>query len=111
MQTGNTLSRKFTKIFSNDRLLIADFETAEEFLRELCDELLNQKNKFIKKSIGIVFQPVDSNIKTITPVERRIYYDSAHYSGAKYIWIVDHQNILSDNEVFEITTKKTNHII
>jgi len=103
IQTGKSISRKSTVSFSNDRLLISDFEPAEQFMRELIDELLNQKDKTLKKSIGIVFQPVDSVINTITPVERRTYYDSANFAGAKYIWIVDHQNLLSDEAVLEIT--------
>lgn len=60
-----SLRRNSVIPFSNDRLLIAEFEPAEHFLRELMDELLNQKGKIVKTSVQMVLQPVDKLIQTI----------------------------------------------
>ena len=106
IQSGKSISRKATTPFSNNRLLIADFEPAEQFMREVTYELLNIKNKFLKPSFKMVFQPVDPVVNTVTPSESRIYIDSAHFAGARYIWIIDHQNLLSDEAVLDIVASK-----
>jgi hypothetical protein len=106
IQSGKTISRKSTITFSNDRLLIADFEPAEAFMRTVTRELLNSKNKTFTPSLKIVFQPVDSVINAVTPSERRIYVDSAYFAGARYVWIIEHQNLLSDEDVLAITKNK-----
>jgi len=51
IQSGKSISRKSTIQFSNNRLLIADFEPAEAFMREVTYELLNIKNKKLKPTL------------------------------------------------------------
>ncbi len=101
IETGQHITRNSPRPFSNDRLIIADFELAEEFMRNLVAELLNLKNRSSKRNLDVVFQIIDPDITFITPVERRTYLDSIEHAGAICCWICDHQRALTDEEVME----------
>ena len=106
VHTGKSISRKALVHYSNERLIIADFLEAEKFFREVIDELLNQKHKTFKKSLSVVLQIVDDQIKSSTVVEQRIYADAFEHAGAAYYWFVEHQNLLSNEEIIEIANRK-----
>lgn len=101
-KSGNFIEGTSEKAFSNDRLLIADYMVAEAYAKELIAELLNSKRKLLDRALTIVLQPADESIADITPSEKRIYNDFAHFIGAKYYYLVEHQRRLSDEEVREI---------
>ena len=101
IESGKTLVREATIPFSNDRLLIAENIPAERFGKELISELLLHNKKFFNKPVRIVLQPIDPEITEITAVERMIYHDFAFHSGARYIWLCDHQRPMSSEEVLD----------
>tara|TARA_B110000211_G_C14028753_1_gene531093 strand:- start:491 stop:931 length:441 start_codon:yes stop_codon:yes gene_type:complete len=93
--------------FSNDRLLIADFLIAEEFLMELIDDVLDQKGNFLQKKIQIVLQPIDRNIATFCSVERKTCRDFAEFSGASKLWLCLDQSLLTDDQVVKLMDDDT----
>lgn len=101
VDSGRTISADATIPFSNDRLLIAENIPAERFGKELIAELLLHNKKLFNRPIRMVLQPVDPEIKEITAVERMIYHDFAFHSGARYIWLCEHQRPMSAEEVFD----------
>ena len=106
LESDVLIKRKAITSFSNDRLFIADFLAFEFFFKSLIDELLNQKNKRVKKSLRILLQPIDDNIKKISPVEHRIYQDSMMYGGARQLYIYGKQRRLSNDEVLGFLAEK-----
>ena len=105
LEKGIAIERKATEMYSNNRLLIADFNIAEEFLRNCIQELLNERKTF-RKPLQIILQPVDDEIKELTNVESKIYLDCAQFAGASKVWIIEHQSRLSDPELIEISKGK-----
>lgn len=101
IESGKTLVREATIPFSNERLLIAENIPAERFGKELISELLLHNKKFFNRPVRMVLQPVDPEITEITAVERMIYHDFAFHSGARYIWLCDHQRPMSSEEVLD----------
>ena len=99
---GIEIKRNATEPFSNDRLLIAYFEKADNLLRSIIKEITGSAT-FTKK-IHMLIQPVDTHITEITPVEERIYTDFAQFNGATLVKIYPTQQQLSDDEVLEYLT-------
>jgi hypothetical protein len=83
-------------------LILSNYELAEKFLRIVIGELLTGEKKFMRP-IEVVLQIIDKDISIIEPIERRAYQDSMEHAGAKSVWICEHQNTLSDEEVMAIT--------
>ncbi len=108
IESGNSLVRKSDLIFSNDRLLIADFDAFEFVLRGLIKELSDKKGSSFLRSFKVVFQTTDTRTNYMTPTELRIYQDSLFFSGAKEIFISKENRRLSDDEVINITKQKNN---
>lgn len=103
LETGESISKKAIIPFSNDRLIIADFVIAEEFLRSVLDEFLNQNNKTFRRSLKVVLQIRDKEKPIVTNVENRIYQDLVKYVGASHYWLIEHQNEISDEEIINIS--------
>jgi hypothetical protein len=101
--SGESISNKSNEVFSNKRLIVADFIIAENFLSELIDELLNQKNKTFKKPLKIVLQIIDNEIIDVSNTEKAIYQDLMCHIGASNYWLIENQNDLSDVEILNIT--------
>ena len=103
IQSGKVITKTAEKPFSNDRLIIANYENAETLLKSIIHEL------FIKKTFDrpnyILLQPVDKDIVEITPVESRIYVDFAAFSGASKVKIYPTQESLTDEEVLSFLGK------
>lgn len=105
VSTGVEIKRKAKSMFSNDRLLIADFRVFESFFKEVVVEVLNNKSKLINNlSFRVLVQQVNSDIKEVTPVETRVYQDSFFHCGAKEILIdkSKSQKRYSNNQIIEM---------
>jgi len=97
---GISAERVAINKFSNERLIIADYENAEYEMRELIKQVV--KPSLIAPMIEIVFQIDDDSISEITPVERRCYLDSCAHAGARFVVVCEHQNILSDRDALAL---------
>ena len=99
LNTDQESKKESIKDYSNDRLVIANFGLAEEFLRQQVKEVCSKPN------IKILIQPIDENIKDFSQVEIRSFLDSAEHAGAKIVAIDLSQKKLSDQEVIHILDK------
>lgn len=106
LNNGQSTERSARSPFSNDRLIIADYEKAEEELQAAISEVV--ESGVIPPALKIVFQIVDDRIHEITPVERRTYLDSCMHAGAKQVVICEHERALTDAEALELLKRKTN---
>ncbi len=97
VRTGREIEKKRDVPFSNDRLIIAEFEPIEELFRTAINEVLNKKNKYISKSINMVIQVMDETITEMTSIEKRTYRDLGEHCGARMVWLEPSQNILTDD--------------
>lgn len=98
IESGKSIVRISSNPFSSDRLILSDFELAEKFLKVVIEELLTGEKKFLRQ-VEVILQIVDEDVLIIEPIERRAYRDSMEHAGAKAVWICEHQNVLSDEEV------------
>lgn len=104
IQSGREIKKSAVIPFSNDRLLIADFNNAEALFREVNNEMFSSKS--FRKSLHVVVQPVDEMIKNISSVENRAYIDFAEFAGASKVRIYPTQEKLSDQEVLDFLKRK-----
>jgi hypothetical protein len=99
-----TLKRKATNKFSSERLLIADFLSANNFIRELLDEI--EGKKFFKPSMWAVIQPMEKKEGGLSQVEERAFYDLMEQAGAVRVEIYEKGDLLSDEAVKDFFDKK-----
>lgn len=97
LETGETIRRKSNKPFSNDRLLLADFETAEQFLNSIIRELEPRTVFPIQRKMVVhIMERIPGGL---SQVEKRAFRDSAEYTGAIGVMISEHGHALSDDQV------------
>jgi hypothetical protein len=104
LNTKKEVSRISTEKFSNDRLIIADFEQFEKFLRSLL-YAVSETDKFLKPALNMLIQPIDDHIKEVSEVELRAYKDSAEHAGGVDIVVYDKQERLTDEQVIRLFNK------
>lgn len=104
IQSGREIKKSAVIPFSNDRLLIADFDNAEALFRGVNNEMFSSKS--FRKSLHVVVQPVDEMIKNISSLENRAYIDFAEFAGASKVRIYPTQEKLSDQEVLDFLKRK-----
>ena len=83
-----SIKRESNKPFSSERLLIADFHVAEEFIRSLIDELLSDAG-FFSSGIVIIIQAMELYEGGLSSVERRTYRDLGEHLGASTTILCD----------------------
>ncbi len=100
-----TIKRKAINKFSSERLLIADFLNANNFIRELLDEIEGKKR--FKRALNAVIQPMEKKEGGLSQVEERAFYDLMEQAGAVKVKIYLKDNLLSDEEVKSFFDKWT----
>lgn len=99
VRTGREIEKKADVPFSNDRLIIAEFEPLETILRTALNEVQNKKGKVSLRNMKMVIQVMDETIIEMTSTEKRAYRDTASFCGARMVWLEPSQNILTDDFV------------
>ncbi|MFA7273673.1 MAG: hypothetical protein WC044_07380 [Crocinitomicaceae bacterium] len=94
--------RKSSLSFSNERLIIANFQVAFMLLQELISDLLDEKGKKIRKSLKIVAIVSDPHYQPICEVEKRIYRDLFEVAGANYVAFHDFLKKPSEAEIIQL---------
>jgi hypothetical protein len=105
LDTGRVIDRNSSTPFSSERLLLADFFTAECFLRELVKELY--PTYFLSPpSFKMVIQPMEKKEGGLSQVELRAFADSGEQAGGVIVKLYQESNLLSDDEVRKIICSK-----
>jgi hypothetical protein len=93
IHTGETISKTALIKFSSNRMLVADFNIAEDLIRTGLKEL-----RLSKYSLKILIQQMKSFEGGIFESERRILRDLGDMAGGFSVTIVEHTRVLSNDE-------------
>jgi len=99
IKTKRTISRKAQLSYSNERLLISNFQNAETEIRAAID-LLSIRHKRFNRLV-FVLQPFHARIKEYSEVEYRTFVDSAAHAGATEVYLYTEHDDLSDQKIFK----------
>ena len=97
VDTDARLSKKVSEDFSNDRMLLADFDSFKNQLRDLVEEF-EGKHLFLPQRT-IIFHPIEDSISEFSSVEKRSFRDACEYAGAKEIYMVFGEQDLSNSQI------------
>ncbi len=102
VEKGKRIREKSSISFSNSRLLIANFEVAEEFFKKVFLKL--KKDYKIKRYNSILVHPMELVEGGISETEKRIFLESFERVGGKLVLIWTGQE-LSNTEVLKKLNK------
>lgn len=83
--------------FSNNRLVLADYVVAENFIISLLKKLSQQKR--ISKNFNFFIQIMEKMEGGISPVEKRAFLDLGEHCGGIKVIVYDKPNFISDSEI------------
>ena len=107
LDTGKSLDRVSTISFSNSRLLWADYQQGEIFLKSLINELLFDDNFFLQPPLNMLIHQIEMKNESVSPVEKRALLDSSKHMNAKETFLCFDENELTLKEAFyRINNKK-----
>lgn len=95
--TGESLSKRALKKFSSSRMLIADYDSAEELSRSILKEL-----GLSKRSLKILIQQMKIFEGGLCGSEKRILHDLGKQIGGDSVTIITNDKVLSSEEAIEI---------
>jgi hypothetical protein len=105
LKSGETASRKALEPFSNQRLVLSDFNNASKLLRIVIDDL-QLKTKIFGSSFKALIQQMEKLEGGLSNIEKRALRDLAELSGASYVKIIEHTQNLSNQEALMELEKK-----
>ena len=96
LTSGETVSRASQKQFSSDRMLVAEFNVAENLVREILAEM-----GIAKKNLKILIQQIDQFEDELFETEKRILRDLAEQAGGTEIYLVNRKKSMTKEEVID----------
>lgn len=99
IETSRTISRESPKEFSNNRSVIADYETLESFLKAVLNEFVN--SSWFGRLQKFLIHVREEGLDDLSPVETRALLDSAEKTGAKIVAVHEGKDELSDHAVID----------
>ena len=89
-----------TTNFSNNRLVLADYVIAENFLIYLLKKLSEQKK--ISKRLHFCIQIMEKMDGGISSMEKRAFLDLGEHCGGSKVVVYDKANFISDSEIINM---------
>ena len=102
LDDGVELERTAELPFSNNRLLLADFDN----LYELLNSILIDLDKGLVHKYKFIFQLVTENLNEVAQTEKMCLNDLGLKCGANWVFIVEHANKLTDIELQQLLDKR-----
>lgn len=99
LDNGQCISRKAVKPFSNQRLVIADFQEVENFLKTTIKELISYKR--FGPVLKIAIHQLELNEGGLSSVEKRTLRDCCAHLNAKETYIIEEKSELKHTIVIE----------
>lgn len=93
LDTGECITRESEKPFSNSRILLGEFEIAENFLKGIIMELT--KGSYFPPSLKIIIHQMELTEGGLSSTEKRALRDSCMHLNAKEIFIYEGKDELS----------------
>jgi len=100
LNTGRSLIKTSSNHFSNERLVVANFQNAETLVRKGLKELLNLRS-FLQPSLKIAIQQMERLEGGLSQVEIRVLRDVAEVAGASHVVVIENGRSLSQHEVLQ----------
>ena len=100
IKTDQEISYGISQTYSNDRMLIADFEIFEQQLKNAIAQ--SKGHKSVNKSVRIIFQPIDDTVTEFSPVEKRAFLDSCEHAGASHVYVIKGKEKLTNDAIMDI---------
>lgn len=94
LDTGELIEKESAYPFSNSRIIIADFNIAEQLIRDTLKGFSNYR-KFPAPSYKAVIQQMAALEGGLSAIEIRALRDLAEMSGSAWVKIIEHANPLS----------------
>ncbi len=95
LDNGKSIDRSSSKPFSNNRLLLGDFQRFEVFLKDLIKHLFKEDNYFLSPVLSILMHQMEIKEDGITEVEKRALIDSGKHVNAKEVYLCFEDNELT----------------
>ncbi len=103
LDTKKSLDRTSDTPFSNDRLIIADYELATDLMIRMLKELFSDRLFFMPTpSFDICIQQISSFEGPSTPLENRMLLDMAERCEADIVVVSESQTELSPEEAKQL---------
>ena len=96
LDTGQCITRESKEKFSNSRVLLGEFEIAENFLKNIITELT--KDSFLTPSLKVIIHQMELTEGGLSSTEKRALRDSFLHLNSKHIFIYEGKNELSHSE-------------
>lgn len=97
---NRSINGKSLKPFSSERLLIAEFKIAEDFMNELVSKL--KKGNNVKRNKIILFHPMDFVDGGISEVESRVFLEIGERLNGKVVKIWTGDELTNEQVVSEL---------
>src|SRR5687767_447614 len=97
LDTDKTVSRTAKDKFSNQRLVIANYQNAQILIRSVLQELIGKP--FFSPALSIVIQQMVKLEGGLSEVEWRTLLDVAEHAGGRYVKVVMHTTELTRSQV------------
>jgi hypothetical protein len=107
LENSETISEIAINKFSNNRIIIADFISAELLLRSMIKRILPNKNSFFIR-VKVVVQQIEEFEGGLTDIEKRGYRDLCEQVGCIEVHLVQSFKPLTIEEAM-IELKKTDN--
>ena len=98
LETGETVSIPATEPFSSTRNVVGNFDAAQRTLNAALNAL-GLKRKFFPPPLRVFFQQREQTEGGLDDLEKRALRDLGDMAGAKEVYLIDHSNDLSTDEV------------
>lgn len=95
LDTGKSINRTSPKPFSNDRLLLGNFQRFEVFLKYLLKYLFKNDNYFLSPVFSMLLHQMQLKEGGVTDVEKRALIDSGKHVNAKEVYLCFDENELT----------------
>jgi capsule polysaccharide modification protein KpsS len=86
INTDKRFSKKVINSYSNERLLISDFDSFAKQLNSLIADF--EDGKLILSQRTMIFHPIDESISEFSTVEKRSFRDACEHAGARNVYFV-----------------------
>lgn len=105
LETGESIAREAIEPFSNERFIIADFNSANVTIRSALDELI-PKRRFFPRQIKVLIQQVVELEGGLSEIEKRALRDLGEMAGGAPVILVEHSRSLSNREADQLLSGK-----
>lgn len=103
--SGVSVSRSAIEKFSNERLVVANFQNAEMLVRSVLKELLQIKS-FLQPSLRMLIHQLEKLEGGLSQVEIRALRDIGEIAGGRYVKVIEQSRPLNPQQaLLELTNK------